>query len=325
MSDLFEGVSHKIIDDWNQILSNSVVNTIFITPEWQSIWYKRFVSDKQLKIHTIKENNQILGIIPILLDSDEITFIGDPDLYDYMDFPVALGHEEKFYQLAWKYLTSLDWNVMSLNSIPESSPTMKILPKLASGMGYEVDLFESEKTPLSNLSTDWETYIANLPKKYRHELRRKIRRLDSNVEYIQYEAVITDDNVEQIMDDFFLLMSSSMEDKETFLISKNKSFFIDIAKQLTKKDQFKLFFMEIDKKKVAACICFDYDNKYLLYNSGYNPEFSSLSVSLINKAFSIKDAIEKDKSEFNFLKGVERYKYHLGASDYSVFDLKISR
>ncbi len=54
MSDLFEGVSHKIIDDWNQILSNSVVNTIFITPEWQSIWYNRFVSDKQLKIHTIK-------------------------------------------------------------------------------------------------------------------------------------------------------------------------------------------------------------------------------------------------------------------------------
>jgi CelD/BcsL family acetyltransferase involved in cellulose biosynthesis len=192
-------------------------------------------------------------------------------------------------------------------------------------MGYQVNLTESEKTPLANLVTDWETYIANLPKKYRHELRRKLRRLESTSEYIQYEATITDNNVEELMKDFFSLMSSSKEDKETFLISDNKLFFIDIARELSKKNQFKLFFMEIDKKKIAACICFDYDNKYLLYNSGYDPEFSNLSVSLLNKALSIKDAIEKGKSEFNFLKGVEKYKYHLGASDYSVFDLIIRR
>ncbi len=325
MSNLFDDLSQETINIWNHILDKSIVNTVFITPEWQSIWYKRFVSGKRLEIFPVKENDEILGILPILIDTNELTFIGDPNLYDYMDFPIVCGYEKKFFELAWEYLLKLDWNVMRLNSIPEASPTIKNLVHLGRDMGYQVNLTESEKTPLANLVTDWETYIANLPKKYRHELRRKLRRLESTSEYIQYEATITDNNVEELMKDFFSLMSSSKEDKETFLISDNKLFFIDIARELSKKNQFKLFFMEIDKKKIAACICFDYDNKYLLYNSGYDPEFSNLSVSLLNKALSIKDAIEKGKSEFNFLKGVEKYKYHLGASDYSVFDLIIRR
>tara|TARA_Y100000996_G_scaffold411438_1_gene395586 strand:+ start:2207 stop:3184 length:978 start_codon:yes stop_codon:yes gene_type:complete len=325
MIDFSGSVTQEVIDAWNHVLDESTINTIFITPDWQSIWYKRFVSEKPVEIVTIKENDEPLGILPMLIDKNQMTFIGDPNLYDYMDFPIVFGREERFFELGWKHLINLNWDVINLNSIPETSPTIKYLPKLANDTGFEVELIESEKTPFSKLDTDWETYISNLPKKYRHELRRKIRRLDSTVEYVQYEADISDENVDQIMDEFFSLMSSSMEDKEAFLKPENKLFFIDIAKQLTLKKQFKLFFMEIDKKKVAACICFDYDNKYLLYNSGYNPEFASLSVSLINKSFSIKTAIEKGKSEFNFLKGVERYKYHLGASDYAVFDLTIKR
>ena len=84
-------------------------------------------------------------------------------------------------------------------------------------------------------------------------------------------------------------------------------------------------FLEIEKTNVAACICFDYDNKCLLYNSGYDPSYSSLSVGLINKAFTIEAAISNNNTEYNFLKGTERYKYHLGASDRSVFKIQIAR
>ena len=80
-----------------------------------------------------------------------------------------------------------------------------------------------------------------------------------------------------------------------------------------------------DRVRVASCICFDYDGTYLLYNSGYDPEKSSLSVGLLNKALTIQEAISQDIKEYNFLRGTERYKYHLGASDRAVFDLIITR
>ena len=74
-----------------------------------------------------------------------------------------------------------------------------------------------------------------------------------------------------------------------------------------------------------SCICFSYEGTYLLYNSGYDPEKSALSVGLLNKVFTIQEAIKLDVKEYNFLRGTERYKYHLGASDRSVFDLVVSR
>ena len=49
-------------------------------------------------------------------------------------------------------------------------------------------------------------------------------------------------------------------------MKENIIFFTDIAAELTKRGQFKLFFLEIDGVNVAACICFDYEGKFLLYN-----------------------------------------------------------
>ena len=76
---------------------------------------------------------------------------------------------------------------------------------------------------------------------------------------------------------------------------------------------------------MASCICFDYADTYLLYNSGYDPEYSSLSVGLLNKAFCIKEAIEVGRDTFDFLRGTERYKYDLGGKNSSVYQMVIRR
>ena len=117
----------------------------------------------------------------------------------------------------------------------------------------------------------------------------------------------------------------SSHDKKQFLVEERKTFFMEIAFDLLERSQFDLFFMEIRGEKVAGCICFDYDDQYLLYNSGYRTDMAHLSVGLLNKAFTIRHAIDIGKKEYNFLKGTERYKYQLGAKDRSVFDLVIQR
>ena len=83
--------------------------------------------------------------------------------------------------------------------------------------------------------------------------------------------------------------------------------------------------MEIDSVKVAACICFDYNKIYWLYNSGYDPNYSNLSVGLLNKALCIKESIELNYDKFNFLRGSERYKYSLGGEDEKIYQISINR
>jgi CelD/BcsL family acetyltransferase involved in cellulose biosynthesis len=70
---------------------------------------------------------------------------------------------------------------------------------------------------------------------------------------------------------------------------------------------------------------FDYEGSYLLYNSGYDPGYSHLSVGLLNKALSIKDAVERGRESFEFLRGTERYKYDLGAQDRAIYRLTVHR
>ena len=310
---------------WEEILPKCATNTIFITPTWQSVWWRRFGEEKEPIIRQIISAGDTIGIIPLLDRGDELTFIGDSNVFDYMDFPVVSGREEEFFNAAWIEMKSMDWGTMRLESISGDSPTIGYVEKLAESEGYSITITETDKTPYSDLPKNWEEYLLNLRKKDRHELRRKIRRLESTSEYKQSEASLHQNDLAKSMDEFFRLMSLSGEDKEAFLNSENKEFFLDLATTFRDSDMFKLYFLEIEKTNVAACICFDYDNKCLLYNSGYDPSYSSLSVGLINKAFTIETAINNNNSEYNFLKGTERYKYHLGASDRSVFKIEITR
>ena len=306
---------------WERILPKCSTNTIFITPWWQATWWKTFGDGRIPKVQTVSLDEDVIGIIPLLPSENATTFIGDSSVFDYMDFPVVADRELDFFELCWPYIESMHWSNLRLESIPESSPTLTHLVEIARNNGHEVLVTESDKTPYAELPEQWEEYLLSLRKKDRHELRRKIRRLDAGVKYRQYEP----NNKVEMMDEFFRLMKLSSDEKSRFLINENKIFFTNIAAELTRRDQFKLFFLEIDGINVAACICFDYGGKFLLYNSGYDPEYSSLSIGLINKAFTINTAIEQGKSEYNFLKGTERYKYHLGATDRSVFDIQVSR
>ena len=127
------------------------------------------------------------------------------------------------------------------------------------------------------------------------------------------------------MREFFTLLRASREDKNEFMTPDRERFFLDMAHELASRDQFRLYFLEVDGEKVAACICFDYGGDFLLYNSGYEPGYSRLSVGLLNKALSIRTAIEENRKVFNFLKGNERYKYNLGGRDEAVFHISVTR
>ena len=83
--------------------------------------------------------------------------------------------------------------------------------------------------------------------------------------------------------------------------------------------------MEVGGARTSATLCFDYNNDIYLYNSAYDPAYSSLSVSLLLKVFNIRDAINNGKKRFDFLSGNEPYKYDLGGQDVPLYRCVITR
>jgi CelD/BcsL family acetyltransferase involved in cellulose biosynthesis len=98
-----------------------------------------------------------------------------------------------------------------------------------------------------------------------------------------------------------------------------------MASALSAAGLIRLFILRINGKPAAAVLCFDAGSYLYLYNSGYDPEFSSLSVGLVSKALALRWAIENGKTGLDFLRGDEPYKYDLGARDQEIYRLRLSR
>ena len=319
-----EEALESIREEWEAILPSCATNTIFVTPGWQEVWWRNFGEDSQLSILTVRSTDELLGIAPLMVKDGVVSFVGDKDLFDYFDFLVPQGTEAAFYEALCDYLLKLDWHTLELSSLPQESPTLRYLPTVADIQGVSVEVTREEMTPVASLPTSWDQYLARLTKKNRHELRRKLRRLERADNARQYSVDDLDD-VTAGMSDFFRLLRASSDEKDEFLTPDREQFFLDVALELAPKDRFKLYFLEVSGVRVASCICFDYGDSYLLYNSGYDPNYSDLSVGLLNKALCIRDAIEEGRHSFNFLKGTERYKYDLGGTDKAVYELVVRR
>lgn len=316
----FDGIEK----DWERILPSCSTNTMFVTPWWQRLWWSHFGGDSQLTILSVRNGRELLGIAPLHTRDGVLSFLGDTDLFDYHDFLVPLGNETVFYPALCDYLMGMDWHTLELKSLPQDSPTLDLLPRLAEQAGHVVEVADEDMAPVAPLPHSWDDYLAGLRKKDRHELRRKLRRLEEADGACQYVCDNTG-ALDGCMQDFFHLLRASSPDKLKFLTPERERFFLDIARELTPRGQFRLFFLEVNGVRAAACICFDYGESYLLYNSGYDPSYSALSVGLLNKALCIKEAIGEGRRSFDFLRGTERYKYELGGKDKSIYRMVVRR
>ncbi|MDE2969782.1 MAG: GNAT family N-acetyltransferase, partial [Chloroflexota bacterium] len=217
-----------------------------------------------------------------------------------------------------------EWRCLYFPSLPQSSPTLRHLPLLAEQQGWSCDVEQEDVSPTLDLPADWEAYLAGLRKKDRHELRRKFRRLE-NAGGVEIRCYTEADEVEDRLDAFFALMRMGREDKHRFLTPEREAFFREMAVALAGVNVARLWFMEKDGALVSSCLCFDYCGRRLLYNSGFDPAFADLSVGLLLKATTIRDAIERGLDSFEFLRGDEHYKYHLGGVDQAVYRMTVVR
>lgn len=310
--------------DWRRLLLQVPSASIFSEPHWQEIWWRDFGGTKELRLMSWRAGNELRGVAPLMRDGDRLSLLGDPKVCDYLDLIVAPGQEVAFLSALLDYLEREDWAELSLVHLPATSPTLAHLPALARERGHLVEVAPVDVCPQVELPLAWEEYLAGLTKKDRHELRRKLRRLEADGPTIHY-ALDGRGDLEAGLADFFSLHTQSREDKRVFMTPQMSRFFSDIVHWAHQEGYLKLYFMEINGERVSTVLCFDYRGQYLLYNSGYDPAYRSLSAGLLLKAFCLRDAITLGRQRFDFLRGGEPYKYDLGGRDFSIYQCTVRR
>ncbi len=298
------------------MIQNCLEPTFFDHLVWHKTWWSEFGNDFELKLlAAYSESGNMKLIAPLMVDGDEISFIGSTDLVDYHDFLI----KEPLDVACIKSLTQVihgmkDINKICLESLPERSPTIIQFRSYAEQLGWKVEIAQEDVAPRIELPSTWDDYMTSLRKKDRHELRRKFRRLEEAGHTVQVELTSPVD-VENAMADFIRLHRMSTVGKEQFMTRQRERFFRNVSVELAKEGLTRLCFLEVNNERVAASLSFVCKGVRYLYNSGYNPTHSNLSVGLLNHALAIKSSIESGHSVFDFMRGNEAYKYHLGGID----------
>jgi CelD/BcsL family acetyltransferase involved in cellulose biosynthesis len=126
------------------------------------------------------------------------------------------------------------------------------------------------------------------------------------------------------MEGFFELMKQDPA-KEKFLTEAMRSQMLVTARTAMSKGWLRLAFFEVGGKKAAAAYNFDYGNRLWGYNSGVNRDFIELSPGWVLLGHMLHWACEHGRTEFDFMRGNEEYKYRFGAKDRTVWRVKATR
>jgi len=257
-------------------------------------------------------------------EGQRLCFAGDTEVCDYMDLTVAQGAEEGVTLALLRALSEEPWRELVLWAVPEYSPTLKAVTAAAQALGFAVHSEVEDVCPRISLPSSWEGYLDGLRGKDRHELRRKLRRLGKGAS-VELEELTSPQEVEGALDDFLRLHVASRFEKARFMTAPMQRFFRNLVAALAQEDLVRLYFLTVNRVRAAAVLCFQEERALLLYNSGYDPAFASLSAGIVAKALVLRHAIEMGLESFDFLRGAEPYKYDLGAQDLRVYRLVIRR
>ena len=315
----------QIRTQWQELLGRASVNNLYVTPVWQELWWSAFQDGRSLAgFYLTDEAGEVTAIASLSRSDDDYSFVGNSDTFDYNDFIVAAGEEESFYPTLLDTISASGAARLDLFSIGEDSPTLAILPDLARDRGYAVVVNAEDVAPRIVLAETWDEYLSGLSKKDRHELRRKLRRLDGQGNWRWY-CVSDPEEAAARMDVFVDLMRRSDPAKAEFLTAEREEFFRRMVEAIATEGLLRLFFMDMDDKPVATSMCFDYDGVRMLYNSGHDPEYRYYSVGLLLHSLCLRDALERGYRYFDFLRGDEPYKYRLGGADHHLYRISLER
>ncbi len=317
---------------WERLVEESAFPTPFMTPAWHAVWWHHF-PEGELHLVGWFENDMLVGLASFHLADQRaqccLRPVGGVEVADYLDILAVRGYEEQIAAALLDHLFSPEapsWEEILLVNLPEHTPTHRVLPQLARTRGLWTWVDVEDVCPVIPLPNTFEEYLYMLNKKQRHEVRRKRRRLMEAARTVRYHVVRPDEDLDHAMDMFISLHRRSDPHKAAFMTAQMEAFFRDIARLARERGWLHLAFLEVDEQPVATLLCFDYRERRMVYNSGFDPETAPRTAPGVNLVvMDIEQAIATGLKIFDFLQGDEEYKFRLGAQPSYVYRVRIRR
>ncbi|MFH2138143.1 MAG: GNAT family N-acetyltransferase [Candidatus Omnitrophota bacterium] len=309
-------------DQWNELLSQSNNDNIFLTWEWLYSWWEVFKEKRELFILLVKENEEIIGIAPLLLrkicyfrllNYNRLEFIAsgeeerDEICSEYLNFIIKKGKEKEVIGCLVDYFkVNKTWDEIVLKELLAENINTVILRQQLTNSGVSNKCEKDGVAYYIELPKTWDELVTGLSSNFRYKLKRDRKRLSSMAQ-VEVRTIEKKEDLSMAFSIFIDLHEkrwSAEGEQGCFRSEKFKQFHGKVMRNLFDKKQVRLIFLDVNKKPVAAFYDLIYKGKVLFYQAGLDLEcYPKLGVGNILRGYSIQKAVEGNAAEYDFLKG----------------------
>jgi hypothetical protein len=235
---------------------------------------------------------------------------------DYLDFISAPGHEKAVMAALEGHWSDrmASGTVLLLNEIPETSPNLPGLYRMAEAAG--MDKIESDVACATvKLPETWDAYLAMLKPRFRTKVRSVLRNLE-NREEVHFGFCRTMDEVERLLPVLYELHERrwKAEGKPgVFGDARKRKFYSALSALLLERGWLRFSWLEYDGHVLACQYGFTYNSVYFQLQEGYEPDSEHWNVGAGLRAWSIREFLQEGVREYDFMAGVGRHKLDWGA------------
>jgi CelD/BcsL family acetyltransferase involved in cellulose biosynthesis len=325
---------NEIKHDWDALLNESITPSPFLSHAYLSHWWQSAgggewkAFDRQLCIIAAFENGKLLGIAPLFAwrntktDTWQLGFIGQVEVSDYLDIIVREENLHRFLTGLLDFIQNaneLPGKKMVLANIIDTSPTVQTLTQLAQEKSWKIESEVLEVAPYIRLAQNFEAYLAQIDKKQRHEIRRKLRNAQNNAK-VELQFVNQLERLEENIAHFIHLMGQDAG-KAQFLNPDMVAFFEGFIQNSFAQGNLVFTWLSIDGQHASGYLSLIQNDTLYVYNSCWDLAFASYSPGWVHLSLLIDWAISQKLSEVDMMRGDEIYKYRFGGIDRKVLQI----
>jgi CelD/BcsL family acetyltransferase involved in cellulose biosynthesis len=312
---------------WRELVQADPAGSFFHTPAFLKLYWEEFgeTPEHLLLAFAEEDDGSQVGAVAFERIGETLRFLGGTEITDYMG-PVGLPErQDAMAKELWTALLARDdWAEADLRGLLEDRPWFGLLRDSANAQGLVVREDEDGVAPFLPLPGSWDEYLAGLSSKYRHEIKRKARKLTE--EAGAFRIVTADEGtLIPLLDRFVELHRTSEGPKGVFMVPGMEIFFRRLGEAFCADGVFRLTFIEVGGQLAAGTIGFVWGGTSYLYNSAFDRSWGTLAPGMVLVGEDIRLAIEEGCSGFDLLKGDYRYKYRFGSSPRAVKRLVVKR
>lgn len=294
---------------WNRLAQQSPTNTVFQTFEWLASWWEALQESSQLRVILGFDQGNLVAAAPLVVTQRRrygqtlvcVEFAGGMPS-DYLDF--LYQHERDATQLLAALRTDLRWDLLHLDRIPASSPTLSLLQR--EFPGWRGTQFVCDFCPAYVFTP--ECGGSDILKK------KSVRRHENGLKKTGAVAVrhaTCAEEIEPQLENFFaqhIGRRTLTDTPSLFLDARYKQFYRLLTRRLTMEEKVVFTTLSLDEQPIAFHYGLVSGQRFLWYMPAFSRQHAHLSPGEVLLASLFRFCRANQMQELDFTIGDEAFK-----------------